>query len=375
MAVGLILSVADCIIDDVEGAGGVVHHTVNRPMLYLSAGVSVAMNCIVNRLKIAELLQELSSINKAIIEKQGQYFTDVKQKMACSGVKVLMAVFITQLVLVWIGFCLRASNYSMDIRIFTLCVASWVNILIMMQFCKFVSCIKYTLRELIRTISVNTNGNTVSCGLKRGFKTRQQFGQRSALRSAVHIDMIKETAPFHKDFSHSTREEALLVNDIMFFRHVYNDVYDAHSLVNSIYGIPVLLGIVVNVTFSIINVYYVLKDHPTSSYFKDEISKIMLKFIFPSVWFFMNTLAAFYETVSCHLVTVESNKLRDKIQKILLFNSLHRDSVRQLKLFSDQISKNCIKFQASCFFPIDMSLFCAYLATTITYTIVLVQFK
>jgi hypothetical protein len=35
MAVGLILSVADCIIEDVKGAGGVVRHTVSQPMLYL----------------------------------------------------------------------------------------------------------------------------------------------------------------------------------------------------------------------------------------------------------------------------------------------------------------------------------------------------
>jgi len=80
-------------------------------------------------------------------------------------------------------------------------------------------------------------------------------------------------------------------------------------------------------------------------------------------------------TVSCHVVTLESNKLNDKIQKLLLLHPLHKDSVKQLELFSDQISKNFIKFSASSFFTIDMSLFCAYVATTIAYTIVLVQFK
>jgi hypothetical protein len=283
----------------------------------------------------------------------------------------VLPLVLTEIIL-FIDIIVRTSDYNMDIRIVTLCVAGSVNFLITIQFCKFVGCIKYTLRELIRTISVNTKGNTVSCGVKRGFKSRQQFGQSSASRTAVHIDVIKETAPFHKDFSHSTREEAISANDITFFRHVYNDIYDVHLLVNSIYGIPILLGFVVNITFSIINVYCVLKYPPTSS--NSSSSNIIEKIIIQLFWFISCISVAFYETVSCHLVTVESNKLRDKIQKLLLLNSLHRDSVRQLKLFSDQVSKNCIKFQASCFFTIDMSLFCAYLATTITYTIVLVQF-
>jgi hypothetical protein len=165
----------------------------------------VTMNRIVNRLKIAELLQQIS-INNDIIEMQTQYFTCVKQTKACSIVKVLLTVFISQLINLCIEIILRASDYNTDIRIVTLCVAGWVNFLITIQFCKFVSCTKHTLRELIRTISVNTNGNTVSCGVKRGFKTRQHFGQRSALRSALHIVMIKETVPFHLDFIHSTPE-------------------------------------------------------------------------------------------------------------------------------------------------------------------------
>jgi hypothetical protein len=92
MAIGLILSVTGCIINDVKDAGGLVHHIVSQPMLYLSAGVSIGTHCVVNRLKIAELLQQLSSINKAIIEKQRQYFMDVTKRKACSSVMVLVTL-------------------------------------------------------------------------------------------------------------------------------------------------------------------------------------------------------------------------------------------------------------------------------------------
>jgi hypothetical protein len=281
-----------------------------------------------------------------------------------------VTVFFSHLIFLCLDF-----YYQKDTRVLTLHVADLVNFLIMLQYCNFVRCIQYKLRELTRIISVNTDGTLIRCSVKRGYKSRQQFGQRSASRSAVHIDMIKEIAPFHRDLSHPTPGEVLSVHHIIFCRRVYNDVYDAHALVNSIYGIPILLGFVVNAIFSIINVYHILMD-PRNIYLLtasrlETIEKLVLRVF----WFFMCTAVAFYVTLSCHLVTLESNKLNEKIQKLLLLNSVQRDSVRQLKLFSDQISKNCIKFSASCFFTIDMSLFCAYVATTITYTIVLVQFK
>ena len=309
------------------------------------------------------------------MEKQRQYFVDAKQRNPRSSVMMLVIVFFSHLIFLCLDFFLQARYYLTAIRGVTLNVADFVNFVMMIQFCNFVRCIRDTLTELNTIISVNRDGNTVGYSAKRGFKSRQQFGQRSASRSAVHIDMIQENSPFRRDINHPTPGETLSVRHIIFCRRVYNDVYDAHVLVNSIYGIPLLLGFVVNVTFSIINVYHILMDPVTISFLMASRLKRIETLIFRVFWFFMCTAVAFYVTVSSHMVTVESNKLNDEIQKLLLLHPLHKDSVKQLKLFSDQISKNCIKFSAFCFFTIDMSLFCVYVATTIAYTIVLVQFK
>jgi hypothetical protein len=375
MAVGLILSVAECIINDCKDAGEMVHRVFSHPLLFLSAGVSIATHFTVNRLKIAELLKQLSSVNKIVIQKQRQYCIDVKERNPRSSAILLVTMFFSHIILVCVDFFLRARYHQTYTRGFTLNVADLVIFSITIQFCNFVRCIKYTLRELVRIISVNTDVNSVRCSVKRGFNYGQQFGQRSASRSAVHIEMIKEITPFHRDVSHPTQGEAISAHRIMFCRRVYNAVYEAHTLVNSIYGIPVLLIFVITGTFSIINVYYLLLDPPNVSFLMESRLKRTEELILRVFWVFMCTAIAFYMSVSCHLVTLESSKLNEKIQKLLLLNSVQRDSVRQLKLFSDQLSKNCIKFAASYFFTIDMSLFCAYVATTITYTIVLVQFK
>jgi len=105
--------------------------------------------------------------------------------------------------------------------------------------------------------------------------------------------MIQENSPFHREISHPTPGEALSVHHIIFCRRVYNDVYDARILVNSIYGIPLLLGFVVNVTFSIINVYHILMDPLTISFLMASRLKRIETFIFRVFWFSMCTAVAF----------------------------------------------------------------------------------
>jgi hypothetical protein len=374
MAVGLILSVAECIIYDIQDAGELVHHIVSRPMLYLSAGVSIATHFTINRSTIAQLLQALSSINKAIIQTQKKYFIDFKPRNAHSSVIVLVTVFFLHLVFLCIDMFLRARDFSTDVLGVNLRVAHWVNFLTMIQFCKSVSCIRFSLRELTRIMSVNTDGESVHYSVKHAFRSRQPFGRRSVSRSAVHIELIKQLAPFDSDFSYPAPGEAVSVRRVMFCRYIYDDIYDAHTLVNSVYGVPNLLGFVLNVTHSITNVYHILNGRDLPFGIISRLNTIG-KLIFKVFWVFICIAEAFYVTVSCHLVALESNKLNEKIQKHLLLGSLQSDSVKQLKLFSDQISKNGIKFTAFWFFAIDMSLFCAYVATTVTYTIVLVQSK
>jgi hypothetical protein len=253
-------------------------------------------------------------------------------------------------------------------------VAHWVNFVVMIQFCKFVSCIKFTLRELDRVIPVNTEGDSVHSSVKTGFRSRQAFARSPVSRSAVHIQQIKELAPFHFDVSHPRPGRRVSTHHIMTCRRIYNDIYDAHNLVNSIYGVPLLLGFIINATFSITDVYHILKG-PSFHFQGISSLKGTAKLIFKVFWLFVWIAEAFYVTVCCHLVALESNKLKDTIQKLLLLNSIQKDWLKQLKLFSDQISKNRIKFTAFWFFAIDISLFCAYVATIITYTIVLVQSK
>jgi hypothetical protein len=373
MLLGLVHSIADCIIFDVHDAGQAVHFAVCHPMMYLSASVSILTHWTTNRLKISKLLEEILSIDKAIVQKKRSYLTEVKKCNGYSSV-VLVIVFFILLVFLCCDILISGKDYIMYAIDANLRLAQLVNFMIVTQFCKFVSCIKSALRELTEIISVNVDESAVFCNVM--LNSGQPYMKRSMSRNipAANSKFNNYVAPCHIGLGtlDRKRQETISIHDIIFCRHMYNCVYDASALVSCIYGISVLLEFIRNATFAITDVHFIL----TCSYFPtltflNKVENLVTKLC----WLFIYISTVLYMTASCHFVKLESNKLTNKIQKALLLPTLQKDSLKQLKLFSDQISNNRIEFTAFWFFTVDMSLFCAFVASTITYTIVLAQFK
>jgi hypothetical protein len=371
MVVGLVQSVADCVLFDAHDAGQVVHNAVCHPITYLAASMSILTHWTTNRCKITKLLEELLSVNKALVQKRRSYFTDVKKCNGHSNV-VFVILFCALLIFLCCDILLSGRHFFMYAFDANLRLAHLVNFMIVIQFCKFVSYIKSALRELTQIISANVDQSAGFRGVRCALNSAQPLMKRSM--PAVNAEFNSHVAPLHVGLGalHRKRQETVSIHDIIFCRHMYNCIYDASVLVNCIYGIPVLLEFVRNATFSITDVHYILKFSyfPTLTFF-NKVENLVTK----SCWLFIYISTVFYMTASCHLVNLETNKLIDKIQKALLLHTLQKDSLKQLKLFSNQVSNNRIQFTAFWFFTVDMSLFCAFVASTITYTIVLVQSK
>jgi hypothetical protein len=375
MLLGIVLSIANCIFFEPLHAGHVIHNVLCHPMTYLGACVSILTHWTMNRLKISKLVEEILSVNEATVQKKGSCLTDVKKrKQYCSVVLVILFfVFLS----VFCSHTLKSErNYFMYAFHVNLYVACLVNFMIVIQFCRFVSYVKYALRELTEIISVNVDERAAFCDVKCMLNSGQPLMIRSVSRNmpAVNAKSDNHVAPFHLGLGtlNRKRQEIISIHGILFCRHVYNCIYDANNLVNCVYGIPVLLEFIRMATYSITDVHYtILKFSYFPAMTPNEVESLLLKLC----WIFINVSTVFCMSASCHLANLELNKLIDRIQKALLLHTLQKDSVEQLKLFSNQISKNSIRFTAFWFFTVDMSLFCAFVATTITYTIVLVQFK
>jgi hypothetical protein len=75
------------------------------------------------------------------------------------------------------------------------------------------------------------------------------------------------------------------------------------------------------------------------------------------------------------MVREESKILVNNLQKLQLRRPIRADVLIHLKQFSTQVSQNTIHFTAFGFFSVNLSLLYTFMASYITYVIMLLQFR
>ena len=165
-----------------------------------------------------------------------------------------------------------------------------------------------------------------------------------------------------------SREIYLELKTTLKLRTMYKKIYDLTQTINETYGFPIILMLIKIVADLITNSYVLIKMNESSS--QSATSEIM----FMMFWFLMKMAQLLGITICCHLATQEAVKYMDGVQDLLLHLSLRREVVKQLKLFSEQLVRNKIEFNALGI-SIDMPLFFTISATVFTYTIVLLQLE
>ena len=80
-------------------------------------------------------------------------------------------------------------------------------------------------------------------------------------------------------------------------------------------------------------------------------------------------------TVHCHVTTSEADKIPDNVQYLLLRHNVRHEVLEQLKLFSSQLAVNKIDFTAFGFFSVNLKNLSTFVASVMTYIVVLEQMK
>ena len=78
---------------------------------------------------------------------------------------------------------------------------------------------------------------------------------------------------------------------------------------------------------------------------------------------------------SCHMVREESKILVNNLQKLQLRHPIRSDILILLQQFSNQVSLNAIHFTAFGFFSVNLSFLYTFIASSVTYVIILIQFR
>ena len=169
------------------------------------------------------------------------------------------------------------------------------------------------------------------------------------------------------------------VSRIHTLRQIYSDLYDITETINGIYGYQITLELAYEFFSFVCNLYYVLglllnvKKTGESNAGGEE--PIKLEVATCLYWITLTVVRILSITASCFAAGEEARRTGTVVHRLLLRQSLLRDTSTELQLFSTQLLSNKVEFSAGGFFPVNLSLAYSMVGAATTYIIILFQFK
>jgi gustatory receptor len=155
-------------------------------------------------------------------------------------------------------------------------------------------------------------------------------------------------------------------------RQTYSDLYDITESINGIYGYQITLELAYDFVTFVSCLYY--STELTSNVNKTgELS--LLRAASSLCWVTQTVVRILSITASCFAAGEEARRTGTVVHKILLRQTLPRDTSTELQLFSLQLLSNKVEFSAGGFFPVNLSLAYSMVGAATTYIIILFQFK
>jgi hypothetical protein len=345
---------------------------VSFPLTILMSKLAILMNLTLNRQKFSDLWKKLNDIDTALLQYGGP------RKNIWFKVEMVVLLLI---LLPWM--CVDAWLWAGRMSFIgeaTLRLSHLVQFLVVIQFCKLAQFLRRSLKILNKALSTNIDNE-----LKTSFITAKEYpnnryikvnsicitpviGHVSAPRILANVGDISQDNVISNKFTK--------VCNLLKIRRIYGQIYEAVDYVNSIYGLSMLLEFVRNILAVIVNIFQIttILRNPTEQSTMYGRPSYVFTFL-GACWvlIFISRQAAI--TFSCHMTTSEAKKVQDNVQLILLHQNIRTETLEQLTLFSTQLTVNTIKFTAFGFFTLSLSTLSTFIASVITYIIVLEQIK
>ena len=161
-------------------------------------------------------------------------------------------------------------------------------------------------------------------------------------------------------------------------RQAYSDLYDITESVNGIYGYSITFELAYDFVSFVSCLYYALEVisnvKKTGERNLREEETIMLEVASSLCWVTQTVFRILSITSSCSAAGEEAGRTGTVVHKLLLRQTLPRDTSTELQLFSIQLLNNKVEFSAAGFFPVNLSLAYSMVGAATTYTIILIQF-
>ena len=162
------------------------------------------------------------------------------------------------------------------------------------------------------------------------------------------------------------------VSRIHTLRQTYSDLYDVTESINGIYGYQITLELAYDFVTFVSCLYYSTELISNIKYTGD---RNLLRAVSSLGWVTQIVVRILSITASCFVAVEEARRTGIVVEKLLLRQSLLRDTSTQLQLFSLQLLHNKVEFSAGGFFPVNLTLAYSMVGAATTYIIILFQFK
>jgi hypothetical protein len=159
---------------------------------------------------------------------------------------------------------------------------------------------------------------------------------------------------------------------IPMLRLAYIDLYDVVALVNSNFGLPVLMLIISMVIVCVTSFYYGLYSFGSLSAGVDRFSTHLKTFM---LVFWVSSYAILFAwlIISCDNTMQEANRGMVNIQRTTACQNMKYGTLLQLQSLSDQLRDMRVEFTACGFFVLNLSLLSSIVCGILTYVLIMIQ--
>jgi hypothetical protein len=367
--VGLIYVISSSFIHTSDSLSDLVPKTLQFPLINATGLVALAISVSIKGKKMVKIVEMLSAVDKHLSQRSLYH----KHNLKFTILVLITAVYHTALHIISIYFYPRGHiNFYYGVSIY-LCDFMWsVNNLQYVNIVEVLTQNLILMNKQFHTTFVSQSHSSLASKTSRPHIRKEEFcfSKVREFHKRDHSAILNSYRPivFRTNVSHVNSRAAVRILELRF---CFNHLYSICRLINSIYGLSLLMDFMaytVCLTGDLYSTCFVLIT-PYKRHELISVPRIMTAIL----WVAASASKVLTIVFAGNRATSEFRKTAAEVHKLISGTRLVADVQQQLDLFSIQLVNNRIEFTACGFFEVNFKLVRTLVYTVTTYIIVLVQ--
>jgi len=375
----------------------VTYAVTNIMTLCLSAAttaVSLGLELMSNKKRLKKIMLKLNQVDKILMPD-----TNRVHKKISSLVLLELVVFVF-LLLARHGYELWGRGGNEYISVIIRLVIHFMSTVMIIQFVTFTHMLKQRFRCVNRQLSLlgDIDDRGISLGIVKVEFTHRQLGVTAAqntvlvqnadgipssnsleeastatsiFQSEAEIGHLSSLSSSSKFKSRSRPQDVANIHNL---RGVHTILYDIGDLVNSVYGLQLLLAVAYIFT-SVVKYFHMVMIYNVRAQ-PEQLSNFRVDGILPLMCIVSIHIAnVLWVTASCDSACCEAVRTTTVVNKLLLIQTLPPDVSAELERFSQQLLHSKLQFTTFGFFSLDFTFLYGFVGGATTYIVILLQFQ